>query len=113
MITAEVSKQKVLHIGLEKGKLASMTCYTHSIDIAIHDINKKEIENIILMLEDYNKKMNNCSDRGCVYDYHEDDTNYGECRHPDFDPENPDNCPGYYSKEDARADAKHKDKDKY
>ena len=56
--------------------------------------------------------MNKCSG-DCVYDYYEYDTNYGECRHPDFDTENPDHCPGYYSKEDARADAKYKDSDKY
>jgi len=49
--------------------------------------------------------MNRC-DGDCVYDYYEEDTNYGECRHPDFDPEKPDHCPGYYSKEDAKADAK-------
>ena len=49
----------------------------------------------------------------CVYDYYESDTNYGECRHPDFDIEKPDFCPGYCSKEDARADAKYKDRDKY
>jgi len=49
--------------------------------------------------------MNKCSG-DCVYDYYEYDTNYGECRHPDFDPEKPDHCPGYISKEDAKSDAK-------
>ena len=53
----------------------------------------------------------NCS--GCVYDYYEPDTNWGECKHPDYNEELPDKCPGYYSKEDAKADAKYKDRDKY
>jgi len=48
--------------------------------------------------------MNKCSG-DCVFDYYEHDTNYGECRHPDFDPEKP-GCPGYISKEDAKSDAK-------
>ena len=52
--------------------------------------------------------MNKCSG-DCVYDYYEYDTNYGECRHPDFDIENPDHCQGYYSKEDAMADANLRD----
>jgi len=56
--------------------------------------------------------MNKCAG-DCVYDYYEYDTNYGECRHPDFDPEKPDHCPGYVSKEDAKSDAKYKDRDKY
>ena len=58
------------------------------------------------------EEMNKCSG-DCVYDYYEYDTNYGECRHPYFDPEKPDHCPGYYSREEARADAKYKDRDKY
>ena len=49
--------------------------------------------------------MNKCSG-DCEYDYYEYDTNWGECRHPDFDPDNPDNCPGYRSRQDARDDAK-------
>ena len=42
----------------------------------------------------------------CVFCLYELDTNWSECQHPDFDIEKPDNCPGYYSKEDARYDAK-------
>ena len=49
--------------------------------------------------------MNKCSGN-CVFDYYEYDTNYGECRHPDFDPNNPDRCPGYLSKDDSIYDAK-------
>jgi len=49
--------------------------------------------------------MNKCSG-DCVYDYYEYDTNWGECQHPDFDPEKPDRCPGYYSKEDAKAETR-------
>ena len=56
--------------------------------------------------------MHKCSG-DCVYDYYENDTNYGECIHPDFDPENPDKCPGYLSKGDAKADAKYGHRDKY
>jgi len=58
------------------------------------------------------EKMNKCSG-DCVYDYYESDTNYGECQHPDFDIEKPDHCPGYLSKEQAKADAKYSHKDKY
>jgi len=39
--------------------------------------------------------MNKCSG-DCVYDYYEFDTNYGECQHPDFDPEKPDRGLGYW-----------------
>ena len=53
----------------------------------------------------------NCS--GCVYDYYEPDTNWGTCKHPNYNEELPDKCPGYYLKEDAKADAKYKDQDKY
>jgi len=56
--------------------------------------------------------MNKCS-LNCVFYYYEGDTNCDECRHPDLDAENPEHCPGYISKEDAQADAKYKDKDKY
>ena len=55
--------------------------------------------------------MNKCSG-DCVYDYYEYDTNYGECQHPDFGPENPDRCPGYHSKANAWADAKLRDAEK-
>ncbi len=56
--------------------------------------------------------MNKCSG-DCVYDYYESDTNWGECRHPDFDIEKPDHCPGYLSREQVKADAKYSHKDKY
>ena len=48
--------------------------------------------------------MPECS--GCVYDYYESDTNFKACKHPKFDIEKPDHCPGYLSKEEAKADAK-------
>lgn len=41
----------------------------------------------------------------CVFYLYEMDTNWSECQHPDFDPDSPDVCPGYYSKQDAKADA--------
>jgi hypothetical protein len=48
----------------------------------------------------------NASDcSGCVHYYYEADTNWKECRHPEFDENKPDTCPGCYSKEDAKADA--------
>uniref|UniRef100_A0A6M3LHC3 Uncharacterized protein n=1 Tax=viral metagenome TaxID=1070528 RepID=A0A6M3LHC3_9ZZZZ len=50
---------------------------------------------------------------GCVWYYYESDTNWKECRHEDYDIENPDHCPGEYAIEDAKADAKYKDCDKY
>ena len=50
---------------------------------------------------------------GCVFDYYESDTNYKTCKHPDFNIEEPDYCPGYYSQEDAKADAKYGHCDKY
>ncbi len=50
---------------------------------------------------------------GCVYDYYESDTNWGCCKHPNFDEEKPDHCPGYLSKEQAKADAKYSRNDKY
>jgi len=53
----------------------------------------------------------NC--RGCVWYYYEPDTNWKECRHEDYDIENPDHCPGEYSIEDAKADAKYGNRDKY
>ena len=43
---------------------------------------------------------------GCVYDYYECDCNYWTCRHLEYDIENPDDCPGYISIEDARADSR-------
>ena len=43
---------------------------------------------------------------GCIYDYYEPDTNWGECKHPEYNEELPDKCPGYYLIEDAKADAK-------
>ena len=42
----------------------------------------------------------------CVFCRYELDTNWAECLHPDFDPDKPNECPGYYSKDDARDDAK-------
>ena len=49
----------------------------------------------------------------CVFYYYEADTNWSECTHKDYDIEKPDYCPGRYSIEDAKADAKYKDNDKY
>jgi hypothetical protein len=46
----------------------------------------------------------NC--QGCTFFYHESDTNYSECRSPARDEIEYDDCPGYYSQEDAKADAK-------
>ena len=53
--------------------------------------------------------MNKCGN--CTFNYYENDTDYDECWHPDFDEEN--QCPGYYSKKDAEADTKYSDRDKY
>ncbi len=50
---------------------------------------------------------------GCVYDYYEPDTNWCMCKHPDFDDDNPNHCPGRYDKADAKADTKYGHCDKY
>lgn len=57
------------------------------------------------------RKMTNCS--GCLYEYYEADTNFRDCKHPDFNLEESDKCPGYYSKADAKADVKYSHCDKY
>lgn len=57
--------------------------------------------------------MQNYDCFGCVYEYYEADTNYKTCKHPEFDWEKPDDCPGFYNKEDAKADAKYRHCDKY
>ena len=53
---------------------------------------------------------NDCAN--CVYCHYEEDVNYLVCNHPDYDEET-DVCPGRYSIEDARADARYKDCEKY
>ena len=50
--------------------------------------------------------MVNMDCMNCVFYLYELDTNWSECQHPDFDPEKPDTCPGYYSKQDAKDDEK-------
>ncbi len=50
---------------------------------------------------------------GCVHFYYEKDTNFKDCKYADFDIEEPDKCPGYYDKEDAKADAKYGRSDRY
>jgi len=42
----------------------------------------------------------------CIFEYYESDTNYRTCKHPDYDEDNPDHCPGSYLIEDAKADEK-------
>jgi len=46
---------------------------------------------------------------GCVFFYEERDVNYRTCKHPDYDEEE-DVCPGRYDIEDAKADAKERQK---
>ena len=48
--------------------------------------------------------MINMDCMNCVFYLYELDTNWSECQHPDFDPEKPDTCLGYYSKQDAKDD---------
>ncbi len=55
--------------------------------------------------------MTDCFD--CIYRYYESDTNYKTCLHPDYNEDDPDTCPGYYSEADAKADAKLSKCDKY
>ena len=49
----------------------------------------------------------------CIFYYYERDTNFKLCKHPDYDVNKPDHCPGQYSKDDAKADAKYGHCDKY
>jgi hypothetical protein len=49
----------------------------------------------------------------CHWKYYERDTNYRGCKHPDFNEDEPDKCPGEYSEADAKADARYGDKDGY
>ncbi len=54
--------------------------------------------------------------QGCVYYYYERDTGYKTCENPKFEDswlEGPDDCPHWYSREDAKADAKYGHCDRY
>jgi len=54
----------------------------------------------------------------CVHNYYESDTNFSECTHAEASEEMTDQaavdeCPHYYSKADAKADAKYRFSEKY
>lgn len=49
----------------------------------------------------------------CVYEYYEDDTNWWECRHPDYDEDWECPCEHHYDKQSAKDDAKYGSCDKY
>lgn len=49
----------------------------------------------------------------CVKNYYESDTNYSECTDPEYEEGWEKNCPHFYSKEDAKADAKYGHCEKY
>jgi len=49
----------------------------------------------------------------CVYFYCEPEVNFSACTHPEYNIEEPDDCPGEYSIADAKADAKADLKEKY
>lgn len=52
--------------------------------------------------------------QGCVWFYEEKDVNWKECKHPDHTEEDElEECKDYYSKEDAKADSKYREYDKY
>jgi len=55
----------------------------------------------------------NCS--GCVHYVYESDTNFSYCTHREHPSGSvlPEECEDYYSIEDAKADAKYGDKEKY
>lgn len=55
----------------------------------------------------------NCN--GCTYYRYESDTNYTYCIKTPFDEERMElsDCPDYYNKDDASADAKYGDCDRY